>query len=132
MLRGNAVSSFMFYYAFDRMLRRRQKHEIINEKLFILRSNLPMLKSVTIMIGGKVQGIGFRYFVQQIGNQMKLSGWVRNYEKDVQIYAEGAQEELEAFIEKVKAGTPLSIISYCNCEFKDIKEKKYQIFNVTF
>ena len=30
------------------------------------------------LISGRVQGVGFRYFVQQIAAQHGISGWVRN------------------------------------------------------
>lgn len=34
--------------------------------------------SVHLLASGRVQGVGFRYFVQQAGDALGITGWVRN------------------------------------------------------
>lgn len=47
-------------------------------------------------IEGRVQGVGFRYFVQDNANALGLTGWVRNVgEEQVEVWAEGSRESLE-------------------------------------
>jgi acylphosphatase len=42
-----------------------------------------------------VQGVGFRYFVEQAANALGLSGWVRNADDgSVEVYAAGNAAQL--------------------------------------
>ena len=56
-------------------------------------------------VHGRVQGVGFRYFVRQQAQDLGLSGWVRN-EPDgtVSGCAEGDFSRLEAFREQLERG----------------------------
>ncbi|MBV8896487.1 MAG: acylphosphatase [Acidobacteriaceae bacterium] len=46
-------------------------------------------------ISGTVQGVGFRYFVQNKARELALSGWARNLSDGrVEVYAVGAQKAL--------------------------------------
>lgn len=47
------------------------------------------------LIRGRVQGVGFRWFVQREASELGLHGWVRNTEDgDVEIVAAGTPEDL--------------------------------------
>ena len=47
------------------------------------------------LIRGRVQGVGFRWFVHREASELELRGWVRNTEDgDVEIVASGAPEDL--------------------------------------
>jgi hydrogenase maturation protein HypF len=48
-------------------------------------------------IGGRVQGVGFRPFVYCLAHSFHLAGWVRNNGGEVEIYAEGPAQGLQAF-----------------------------------
>jgi acylphosphatase len=46
-------------------------------------------------VRGRVQGVGFRYFVEHSASSLGLSGWVRNRDDgSVEVYAVGAAEQL--------------------------------------
>ncbi len=58
-----------------------------------------------IWVSGRVQGVGFRAFVQQSAVMFGLAGWVRNLPDDqVETIAEGTREVVERFVEVVKTG----------------------------
>lgn len=54
---------------------------------------------------GRVQGVGFRYFVLRRGRDLGLTGWVSN-ESDgsVRCVAEGPRGQLEALLETMGQG----------------------------
>lgn len=62
-----------------------------------------------IIVHGKVQGVGFRYFVQYVAKKLGLVGNVRNCpDQTVEILVEGNTRDVEKLVEQVKQGPPLS------------------------
>jgi hydrogenase maturation protein HypF len=49
------------------------------------------------VLGGRVQGVGFRPFVHRLAAQHALNGWVRNRVGEVEIHAQGEPAALAAF-----------------------------------
>lgn len=57
------------------------------------------------LIQGRVQGVGFRWFVQREASELDLRGWVRNTDDgDVEIVASGAQEDLAELRASLRRG----------------------------
>ncbi len=58
---------------------------------------------VLVQYSGRVQGVGFRYTVKQVAAGYEVTGTVRNLpDGRVELNAEGAQEELEAFRQGIR------------------------------
>lgn len=57
------------------------------------------MRSVHIIISGKVQGVFFRATAKRVADELNLSGWVRNTSEDVEVRATGADEDIAQFIE---------------------------------
>ncbi len=57
----------------------------------------PETERLEAVVAGRVQGVGFRYFVRQTARRLGLAGWVRN-ERDgtVRVVAEGPPAALAA------------------------------------
>ena len=63
--------------------------------------------AVFARIEGRVQGVGFRYSCMNEGQRLGLSGWVRNTPGgDVEVWAEGAGEKLDALLKWLHRGPP--------------------------
>jgi acylphosphatase len=62
-----------------------------------------------IVVHGRVQGVGFRYFVQHVGNRLGLTGNVRNCpDSTVEIFVEGSPKKIIEFIDEVEKGPALA------------------------
>jgi acylphosphatase len=62
-----------------------------------------------IVVHGRVQGVGYRYFVQRIGARLGVTGDVRNLpDSTVEILVEGSADKIEEFIREVSRGPSLS------------------------
>jgi acylphosphatase len=58
-----------------------------------------------ILVSGRVQGVGFRFFTQAAAIREGLHGWVRNLpDGRVEISAEGEAEALDRFEHAVRHG----------------------------
>jgi acylphosphatase len=63
-------------------------------------------KRLHARVTGRVQGVGFRYFVLTEANELGLTGWVRNRrDGSVEVVAEGDQSQLEMLVEALKRGS---------------------------
>jgi len=69
-----------------------------------------MKKHIHVFISGIVQGVGFRYFAYKWAKKFGINGYVKNLSDGrVEIEAEGEEEFLEDFLDKLKQG-PLGAI----------------------
>lgn len=65
-----------------------------------------------LVIEGRVQGVGFRYFVAEQAQGLGVVGWVRNrWDGSVEVMAEGETEVLESFLAQVRRGPRSSYVS---------------------
>lgn len=63
--------------------------------------------AVSLVITGKVQGVGFRYYVYRCAHQLNISGIAKNCSNgDVYIEAEANERELYQFIGLCRIGPP--------------------------
>ena len=57
------------------------------------------------IVEGRVQGVGFRFFVLQNAMQLGLTGWVRNtWDDKVEVCAEGPRSTLETLSGMLRTG----------------------------
>ena len=57
------------------------------------------------VVRGRVQGVGFRWYVEREARVLGLSGWVRNRaDGTVEVLAAGSNEQLNSLYDKLKQG----------------------------
>ena len=58
------------------------------------------------LVKGRVQGVGFRWFVHREAAEIGLRGWVRNTDAgDVEIVASGTEEQLAELRQALEKGS---------------------------
>jgi hydrogenase maturation protein HypF len=59
-----------------------------------------------LLVGGQVQGVGFRPFVYRLATDLGLTGWVRNTSGRVEILIQGEPERMREFASRLVAQAP--------------------------
>jgi acylphosphatase len=74
-----------------------------------------MIVARRLEISGKVQGVGFRYFVTQCARHQGLRGWVRNRrDGSVEALLIGEEAAIAAATEQCRRGPPLGKVDRLN------------------
>lgn len=72
------------------------------------------------IVEGTVQGVGFRYFVQDAANLLGVTGWVRNrWDGSVEVIAEGEREKLNQLLSALRRGPRSSHVMGVNFTWQD-------------
>ncbi len=88
--------------------------------------------SVHLVAHGRVQGVGFRFFVRDKAVHRGIKGWVKNLpDGNVEIVAESEKEILTNFIDSVKKGPLFGTVSELEVEWAEPKNT-YKNFSITF
>jgi acylphosphatase len=67
---------------------------------------------LNVLIDGQVQGVGFRYFVLEKANLLRIEGWVRNtINGQVEVTSEGNKESLEKLLDYLKRGPNMAYVT---------------------
>ena len=57
------------------------------------------------LVRGRVQGVGFRWFVEREAHILKIAGWVRNNpDSTVEVLAQGTREQLAGLNSRMREG----------------------------
>jgi len=92
------------------------------------RAHLPNWRWMTTMvlhflIQGRVQGVGFRWFVHREASELELRGWVRNTEDgEVEVVASGRVEDLAELRASLRRGPRGSRVDRLVEHYLDEKE----------
>ena len=63
------------------------------------------------IVEGRVQGVGFRAYVQRTAATLGLTGWVRNkYDGRVEVWAEGSMQDNLRLLDALRKGPPASYV----------------------
>ena len=90
-----------------------------------------MIKKKHLIISGKVQGVGFRFWMQNLAINNNIGGWVKNRSLgDVEALIIGQEKEVQKLIKQCKIGPSSATIQ--NIQINDYNqnysEKGFNIF----
>ena len=85
-----------------------------------------------IIIAGKVQNVGFRYWLSKAAIERKIDGWVRNnISGEVEALLIGNDEKIDNLIKLCEKGPPASKVSKVKVRNyqKEYLKKSFKIIN---
>ena len=89
------------------------------------------MKTIHIIVTGRVQGVGFRYFTVRCANNLGLRGWVRNLpDGGVEAVIQGQDDSIEQMIELLQKGPRASIVT--DLKIEEIEQEEFSGFTMRF
>ena len=86
--------------------------------------------SVKGFVAGRVQGVGFRYFVKRSADSASLSGYVRNLSDGrVEFLLQGDRAPVDSVVEKIQTGPDYAQVSEISFE-ESIADPVIQGFSI--
>ncbi len=87
-------------------------------------------KTVSIIVSGRVQGVGFRYTTQQFAKSNAITGYVRNRNDGcVEIVAQGEETQINTLLKWLKEGGP-AYATIAHINFNEINSQYFDIFSI--
>lgn len=81
-------------------------------------------------VSGRVQGVGYRYFVYHSADQLQLKGYVRNLpDGDVEVYAIGELPQLDRLKEKLLQGPRMARVTHLDVSAAPV-DPDYMLFHI--
>ena len=90
------------------------------------------MKKINIVITGKVQGVGFRYWLYQIANEKNVYGWVKNKNtNEVEAVLLGEDKNVDELIKLVRKGPSSARVENLNIQNyqKEYLRKSFDILH---
>lgn len=92
-----------------------------------MKGRFSVKKRFHIIVDGRVQGVGFRYFATTIANQLGLTGTVHNMQNGmVEIFVQGNEEAIDQFIIKIQQGNRFIMVTDLRCKEVELNENERQ------
>jgi acylphosphatase len=88
-----------------------------------------MTRTVHVRIGGQVQGVGYRAFVERMAARLGLDGWVRNRrDGSVEAVFAGERTSVDAMLAACRSGPRMALVD--NVAAEDMAEHDFDGFKV--
>lgn len=90
------------------------------------------IKTYSILISGRVHGVGFRYFSVSLADKYDIKGYVKNTpDHKVEIICQGDKDDLDSFIKDIRKGPAFSVINGIRVEDVPVNEA-YNSFKIKY
>ena len=84
------------------------------------------MKKLNIVITGKVQGVGFRYWLYQIANEKNVYGWVKNINtNEVEALLLGKDKNVDELVKLARKGPSSARVE--NLSIQNYQKKYFYI-----
>ena len=93
---------------------------------------MPTQLTLKIIVSGRVQGVGYRWFARENAQDLKLTGYVKNLpDGDVKVVVQGGEEKVLEFTNILRQGPSFSNV--IDLKIIDLTEEIiYDHFEVLF
>ncbi|MCJ7665582.1 MAG: acylphosphatase [Actinobacteria bacterium] len=90
------------------------------------------IKTYSLLLSGRVQGVGFRYFTESIAGKYNIMGYVKNTPAgNVELLCQGEEEEVRIFIDEIGKGPAFSVIT--DVVTREVTDNKiYNCFEIKY
>ncbi len=90
------------------------------------------MKTIHVIVEGRVQGVCFRDYTQQQARHLNLSGWIRNRrDGTVEAIFSGDDSDIRSILEWLRQGSPASRVEKVRSQ--DVtSEEDYSTFEVRY
>jgi acylphosphatase len=89
-----------------------------------------MHKTAELFVLGYVQAVGYRLFTKRYADHFNVTGFVQNQaDGSVKVVASGEEADLASFIEKLREGPRMAMVTDVKVGWQD-KEKVYTQFDI--
>jgi acylphosphatase len=89
------------------------------------------IKTYKVILSGRVQGVGFRFYVESIAGKYDVKGYVRNtINGKVEVVCQG-EDGIYHFIEEIKKGPSFSVVADVKVEEFE-SSRKYSTFEIRY
>ncbi len=79
--------------------------------------------AITGRVRGRVQGVSFRYSMQQAATDLGVVGWVRNLpDRSVAFHAEGPEDAVNALLSWSRTGPAFARVDEVSAEHCDVSQ----------
>lgn len=84
---------------------------------------------IRIIISGDVIGVSFRAFLKEHADRLKIKGYVKNTNENVEAVFEGSKENIEKLIESCKEGPSSANVDHVEV-FEEKSGRKFDGFEI--
>jgi len=75
--------------------------------------------AAAILVNGRVQGVGFRYYCYQQATQLGLVGWVKNNrDGSVSAWAQGSKTDIDQLVGALKDGPTAAYVQDVDVDWR--------------
>jgi len=83
------------------------------------------------IVSGRVQGVAYRAFVQNIARDMRITGFVANLpDGSVEVVAQGEYGVLKVFLQHIAKGPAGAVVTGVYDDWSEEPEKTYEGFDI--
>jgi len=92
-----------------------------------------MLYQAHAFVEGRVQGVGFRAFTRGQACQLNITGFVKNLpDGRAEVLMEGSKDKIQQMKEFLGRGPATARVDNIDWQKEEIKQRKYEDFNIEY